>query len=297
MAALAYLVCAVVWGTTWYAIRVCIGDGGFPTYAAAALRFTLASAILVAIYLLGFARPGPRTRRELAWLGVCGLCNGGSYALIYSAETRVSGGLTAMLFGVFPLAVAILAVATRTERVRASSIIGSMVSAAGIAVLFWDRMSVSADQAVAVAMVLGGVLLSAIYSVILKREAGGQHPLATTAAFLLPTAVVLWCASLGLDDAPIPSAPAAAPVAALLYLGIVGSVLVFAAYFFLLKRVSLMTVTTLVFIEPTIAVVVDSIWEDDVTLSARSYAGGAIVLAGVAIHALVGRARRKAALS
>jgi len=25
----AYLACALIWGTTWYAIRVCIGEGGF----------------------------------------------------------------------------------------------------------------------------------------------------------------------------------------------------------------------------------------------------------------------------
>ena len=284
MTALAYILCAVVWGTTWFAIRVCIGEGGFPPFAAAALRFTAASAILVVIYAFGFARPGPRTRREVVWLGVCGVLNGGSYALIYAAETRVSGGLTAMLFGVFPLVVAILAVATRTEHVRASSIVGSIVSTAGIGVLFWDRLSVSSNQAVAVLMVLGGVVLSAIYSVILKREASKQHPLATTAGFLLPAAVVLWCVSFALDDAaPVPASPGLDPMLAMTYLAI-GSVVVFAAYFYLLKRVTLMTVTTLVFIEPVVAVIVDTIWEDQATLSTRSYVGGAIVLAGVAIH-------------
>lgn len=35
---LAYLALALIWGTTWHAIRVTIGPDGFPTMLAAALR-------------------------------------------------------------------------------------------------------------------------------------------------------------------------------------------------------------------------------------------------------------------
>ena len=34
------IVCALVWGTTWCAIRVCIGPGGYPPFLSTALRFT-----------------------------------------------------------------------------------------------------------------------------------------------------------------------------------------------------------------------------------------------------------------
>ena len=60
VAALAYVVCALVWGTTWYAIRVCIGPGGYPSFLSAALRFTIAAAILGAALALGIGKPRPR---------------------------------------------------------------------------------------------------------------------------------------------------------------------------------------------------------------------------------------------
>ena len=56
--ALAYLTLAIIWGTTWHAIRVSIGPAGFPTMLAAALRFTLA--LVVLIPLAWSVRPWPR---------------------------------------------------------------------------------------------------------------------------------------------------------------------------------------------------------------------------------------------
>src|SRR5688572_5006386 len=73
---LCYLVCAAVWSTTWFAIRVCIRAGdGYATFPAAALRFTIAAAILGAVVALGLGRPLPRGRRQIAWLVAAGVSN------------------------------------------------------------------------------------------------------------------------------------------------------------------------------------------------------------------------------
>jgi drug/metabolite transporter (DMT)-like permease len=291
VAVLAYLVCAVVWGTTWFVIRVCIGPDGYPPYAAAALRFTIAAVLLGAVWAVGIARPGPRTRRELWWTLAAGTFNAVGYALIYQAEQHIPGGVAALVFGTFPLAVAAIAVATRTERVRAPAVVGAMISVAGIAVLFWDRLAVSPDQALAVGLVAIAVLASASYSVILKRVTRDQHPLAATGAFCGVTAVLLWGGAVVGDTQPIPWPPPARPTIALLYLGVVGSALVFAAYMALLKRARLMAVSTLVFLQPIIALAADALWETQVRVVARTYVGGAIVLAGVAVNVFLGRPR------
>jgi drug/metabolite transporter (DMT)-like permease len=48
----AYLACALIWGATWFAIRVCIGPDAYPTLAAVALRFVIAFLILLPIALV-----------------------------------------------------------------------------------------------------------------------------------------------------------------------------------------------------------------------------------------------------
>jgi len=76
------------------------------------------------------------------------------------------------------------------------------------------------------------------------------------------------------------------PTAALLYLAVVGSAFVFGAYFYLIKHVTLMTASTLVLVEPIVALSVDAIGERDVVLGGRAYVGIGVTLVGIAISVL-----------
>jgi drug/metabolite transporter (DMT)-like permease len=283
-----YAGCALIWGTTWFAIRRCIGPGGYPTFAAAALRFAIASAVLGAIYASGRGRPGPKGRRQLAIVAACGVLCAVGYGLVYTAEESLSGGVAAVLYGTFPLCTALLATLGKVERVQRKAIAGSAVALVGIALVFADRFDVSHAQAVGVLLVLLSVFVSALYSTILKRVADDVNPVATTGVFLGTAAVVLGVFAAVFERQPVPWPPPAGPTVALLYLAVVGSVLVFAAYFYLMKRVSLMTVATLVLIEPIIALVVDAIGERDVVLGARAYGGILVTIVGVGVSVLGG---------
>ncbi len=278
-----YVVCALVWSTTWFAIRVCIGEGGYPTLPAAAIRFSIAALVLGALVWVGFGRPRPRGRRQLTWLAVAGAFNGLAYAMVYRAEDTLPGGVVAVVFGTYSLFTAIGAKLTSTERVRAMDVAAASLSLLGMAVIFWDRMSVSPEQAVGVLFGLGSVFASVVYNIIFKREANDVNPLSSTAVLLGVSALSLWLASLTRGPVELPWPPPAAPTAALLYLAILGSVVAFACYFYLLKRVSLMTASTLVLIQPVLALLVDAAFEEEVRLAGRNYLGVAITFGGVAL--------------
>jgi drug/metabolite transporter (DMT)-like permease len=283
LVALCYLVCALVWGTTWFAIRVCIGPDGFPTYAAAAIRFTLAAAFLLLLVRFGLGRPRPRTRRQFLALSLAGVFNAMAYACVYRAEENLPGGLMAVLFGTYPLFTALAAAATGTERVRRVDVGAALLSLGGMVILFWDRLSVSPDQAIAVVFAIGAVLATVAYNLVFKREAGGIHPLSSTAVFLSVASLALWPAALLESSQPVPLPLPLAPTVAILYLALFGSVLTFCCYFYMLERVSLMTSSTLALVQPITALVVDALWEDEVRLAARSYVGVALTIAGVAV--------------
>jgi len=285
----AYLACALIWGTTWFGIRVCIAPGGYPTYLAAALRFALAAGILVVLYAARVARPGPG-RREAWWLVLAGLLNAVGYGLVYTAEERIPGGLAAVLYGTAPLLMAIMASLARIERVSVGSVGAAALSLAGVFVIYRSRLAVSAAQAAGVGMILGSVVISNCYAMILKRHANRLHPLATTGSFLLVTALAMGAFAATRGE-PMPWPPPVRPTLALLYLGIVGSVIAFASYFYLLKRLELMTLSTLVFLQPLIALGADALWERQAELTTSTYVGVAITLAGVVAGVLVrGRA-------
>lgn len=281
LVAVSYLVCALVWGTTWFAIRVCIAEGGYPSLAGAALRFSVAAALLSLIVYVFKLGARVRSRRQQLWLCTAGLLNGANYALVYVGEETVPGGLAAVLFGTLPLMTGIIALWTRTERVTPAHIVGAVISLVGVAVVFWDGMQVSEQQAFGILLIMGGVLVSTLYSVVLKRETAQIHPLRATSWFLWVTTFFLWATAAIAGETSVPWPPPLRPTLALLYLAIFGSVFTFACYLYLLQRVTLMTTTTLVFIQPLIALVVDALWEEGGGIGPRGLFGAGLTLLGV----------------
>ena len=279
---LAYLVCAFVWGTTWRGIRVCIGEDGYPTISAAALRFLLAAILLAPLALRQKTWP---TRAQWPWLVVAGVLDAVGYALVYLGEERVPGGLAAVLFGTQPLILALLLTATRMEVVRWGDVAGALVSIGGVGVIFADRLDVSAQQAIGVGLILCSVLASTTYSMIMKRHGAGVHAFVSTWIFIAVTAICL-CIAAATRGFPVPWPPPLEPTLALLYLAIFGSVIAFATYFWLLSQVSLMTMSTLSFVLPIIALVVDALFETEVRLNARAYLGISVTLSGLAVSLL-----------
>ena len=277
---IAYLVCAFVWGTTWRGIRICIGEGGYPTMSAAALRFVLAAILLAPLAF----RAGPwPTRRQWPWLIVAGVLDAVGYALVYLGEGHdVAPGLAAVLFGTQPLILALLLTATRMERVGWGDLAGAIVSICGVGIIYLDRLDVSAMQATGVALVLGSVLASTIYSMVMKRHGEGVHALASTWIFLAVTAVCL-CAAAATRGFPVPWPPPLEPTLALFYLAVFGSVVAFTTYFWLLSQLSLMTMSTLSFVLPIIALAVDAIAGSDDSHDVGTYAGIAITLSGLVV--------------
>ena len=275
----AYAACAFIWGTTWFAIRVCIGPGGYGTYSALALRFAIATCVLLPI--AARTRPWPSGR---AWLPLvlAGVLDACGYLLVYVGEERISGGIAAVIYGTQPLVLALLLTATRMEPITRRHVIGAVVSIAGVAVLFWDRLDVSPRQAVGVLLVLGSVVVATSYSMIMKRHASRVPNVVATAIFLAITALVLGAIALAAGDA-IPWPPPVKPSLALVYLAVIGSVVAFLCYFWMLDRTSLVVASTLVFVFPLVALATDAAFERAITLGARSYLGAAITLSGLAV--------------
>src|SRR5213078_2728564 len=91
----------LIWGSTWLVIKV--GYGGLGPFNVAGVRFAIAAAVLNAMVPIVGAR-WPRGRSEwllILWVGV--LLFAGDYGLIYWGEQYIDSGLTAILFGTFPL--------------------------------------------------------------------------------------------------------------------------------------------------------------------------------------------------
>ena len=281
--ALAYLACALIWGTTWYGIRVCIGPGGYPTYAAAAWRFTISTIALAALWL-GFRRKiKTPSNSESKWILIAGLLSGVAYGLLYASEEQISGGLAAVISATSPLMAALLAMRMKIEAPRKSTIIGSLVAIAGVAFVFHDRMQISIAQASAVGILLFNSLLNSSSNILMKKHGHHVTPLASNTIFFGAAAIMLWAVSLCTGGNAIPNPLPLIPTLALLYLTLFGTLIAFASFFYLLKHTRLSTAMTLSFVTPMIALLIDAFFEKHNVLTPETYLGIAVVLAGVII--------------
>src|SRR3954469_16573461 len=93
---LGYALCCAIWGSTWLAIRVVVRD--IPPLRAAAVRFVIASAILLVIALARKA-PLPSARREWQSTLILGITMMAlPYGLLFWAEQHITSSITAVLY-------------------------------------------------------------------------------------------------------------------------------------------------------------------------------------------------------
>lgn len=290
MLALAYAFLCLVWSTTWQAIRVCLL--GYPPLFGAALRFLLATVLIAVVCILAQLRRRqplaelwlPRTP-HLGILGA-GLLNGLGYGCIYVAEQTLSGGTTAIVCASSPLFTLLAARLLGIEPLRIHRLFGLAIGVSGIGAIFWDGLRGSRDQFQA--MLLAGLAAAVIwplYGALLKRYANGISALLSTTYFLFYTALVLFTLSIGQRESftRFLGAPAAAHLA-FAYLTVVGSVLAWSIYLWLLQRLDLSVLSTLGLVQPLLALALDLALRET-QLQPRGYVGAALVLLGMALSA------------
>lgn len=277
----------LIWGSTWLAIKV--GYGGLGPFTVAALRFVIAAAVLSAIVPIVGAR-WPRGRSEWTLVVVVGvLLFGGDYGLIYWAEQYIDSGLTAILFGTFPLVTLLAAHAyVPGEQLTPRKIVGALLAFAGVATLFGDRINVNASALWPMAAVIGAVVCAAVSNVATKRHGGALHAAALNASTTMVGAICLGALALVTgEDLRLP--PDAQSWAAVVYLSLVGSVVAFLIYFSLLKTWASTTVSFFAVFTPIIAIVLGTLLLGE-RLSLWSLAGSALILTGVSLTLLRPRA-------
>ena len=285
-AALYALVC-LIWGSTWLAIKV--GLVGVPPFLGAGLRFLLAT-FLVGLVLAARGKRLVLTRDDktcVLSLGI--LVFWLDYAAVYWAETRISSGLTAILFSTMPLMTSLLsAYWTRSETLSGRKMAGILVGVLGTALLFWPQERLGLQQALGMLAALGGSLCAALNLVTMKKYGRHGDPFVLNFFGMGIGAACLLGMSAALERWPaVVWTPA--NVLAIVYLSVFGSVIAFWAYYVLIKRMDATLVSLTTLIIPIVALALGRAFLDE-TVTPLAVAGIATILAGVAVAVVPGRA-------
>jgi len=247
----------------------------------AGLRFSLAAAMLLAVMaVLRLALPRGRALAGALLYGVFNF--GGAFALAYYGLVRVHAGLGQTLLALVPLATLLLVVAWRQERLRAAAVAGTLLALAGIAVM--SRAPLREAVPLLSMLAIVGSALCFAQAAVLVRRFPRLHPVAMNAVGMTAGAALLVAGSAVAGES-IVLPRRAATWAALGYLVLVGSVVVFVLYLVVLRYWTASRAAYLFVLIPFVTVVL-SVWLDDEPVGAGLVFGGLLVLAGVYVGAL-----------
>jgi len=274
----AYITVCLVWGSTYLAIRVGVGE--IPPFLFAGLRHLIAGFLLALICALTgrhFPR-GWRAYRDQGLVGLLLLCIGNG--LLVWAEQWVTSGVAALILATVPIFTAcIVAMLPDGRRVGVLGWLGLLLGFAGVALLIQPSAPLGGHWLLGASTLILASFAWAAGSVYAQR-----HPVQ---ADLLPgislqmltggLAISLVAILAGQATEFHPTLPG---LAALAYLIVFGSLIAFSAYGYLLRHITAAKASTYGYINPLVAVILGALLLDE-HISVRILLALPLILSGV----------------
>jgi drug/metabolite transporter (DMT)-like permease len=274
---LALLTIYLVWGSTFIALAITVRD--LPPLLSMAIRHLLAGALLLAWALPRGDREGdrigaPQVLAGFVFGGLLFLIGHGSLAW---AQQTVPAGVAALLVGTIPIWMALLDRVFFGKRLRSSAYVGFVLGFVGLTFLLDPFGEGSIDRIGAMAIILGALAWSAgsLYS---RGAALPKRPLVSAGLGAICGGILLLIVSLAGGEL----GEATWSVDALLavgYLVVVGSLVGFTAYVWLLRVAPVSLVATYAYVNPIVAVALGWLLLGEAITLQMLVAGAAIVVA------------------
>ncbi|WP_439887681.1 DMT family transporter [Pseudomonas sp. MBLB4123] len=275
-----YLLTVLIWGTTWIAIKLQVGE--VAVAASIAYRFALAAAVLFAVLLLSGRLQRVDGRGQLICLaqGLCLFCL--NFLCFYTASQWIPSGLVAVIFSTATLWNALNARLFFKQRIAAKVLAGGALGLGGLLLLFWPQVAdhpASRESLLGIGLALLGTLCFSAGNMLSSlQQKAGLKPLTSNAWGMLYGAVMLAAICL-VSGTPFAFEWSTRYVGSLLYLAIPGSVIGFTAYLTLVGRLGPERAAYCTVLFPVVALNI-SVFAEGYQWSAPALLGLALVMLG-----------------
>jgi drug/metabolite transporter (DMT)-like permease len=281
-ARLVWLILCGIWGSTWLFIKLGLAD--LPPFTFAAVRFIFALGIIVTLIRIR-GIPLPRSRGDWGLLAITGVLSFGvNYGAVFWAEQYISSGLAALLQATTPAFGLVFAhFHLPGERLSWTRIGGVILGVLGVGVVFSNQLAVAGRQGLAgcVALILGSIAV-AYSNVLVKAYGSNLNPAVLAAGQMLFGLLLLLAAGLALEGNPFRFRWTPLALVTLLYLAVVGSVIAFLLYYWLVLHMDVTKSMLIALVTPVIAVLLGMIVLNE-EFGWRTLFGGAMIMLGIAL--------------
>ena len=285
----AYLAIIVIWSTTPLAIKWSGEGTGF--IVGVSTRMLIGAVLcLLLIRVLRIEMPWHKQARQAYLAGAMAVY--GAMLCVYWGAQYISSGLLSVIFGLTPLMTGIIVVVLGTEqRPGPMRMLGLAFALVGLLSIFGLKDAVGEAMVLGISGVLASVFLHSLSAVWLKQVAQGIPAMALTTGSLLisvPLYLVTWL----LMGAELPNELPLRAGASILYLGVIGSVLGYAMYFYALRHVSASKMALVTLITPVTALMLGQLLNNE-QIDTAVWTGTAMIMLGLSLHQWGDRLRFK----
>jgi len=283
-----WLILCGIWGSTWLFIKLGLAD--LPPLTFAGIRFLVASLILSALILARGVR-WPRSRRDWSLIAIVGLLQFTlNYGLVFWGEQYISSGLAAVLQSTFPAFGLVIAhLYLPSERLTTRKVIGVLMGVVGVAIIFSDQLTIAGHLALLGSVALVASAFFGAYSNVLvkayAREIDPQVLAAGQMIFGFPPLLIIGTATEG---NPFRFHWTMTAAISLAYLVVVGSVIAFALYYWLVRHMEVTKTMLIALVTPVVAVLLGMIVLHE-NLNWRLFVGAACIISGLGLIVLRNR--------
>jgi len=252
------IVLYLVWGSTYLGMKVAIGT--IPPFVMGCFRFIPAGILLSGVVLVRgrstIARPSLAQVRDSAIVG--GFLLIGGTGLVAWGEQTIPSGVAALLIGLMPMWLAIFGRVAYGERVHPLVAAGIAIGVLGIAILAWPVGGVGTlDPAGLLALVIAPVLWAAGTLYAARRAVLPRPALFATGIEMIAGGIGFGILALvtGETTGFELAAVSATSWFGIVYLIVVGSLIGFTTFAWLLTVAPLPRISTYAYVNPVVAVV------------------------------------------
>ena len=283
--AVAYVVVALIWGSTWGAIKIGVTD--VPPFVFAFARAVAVASVLT-ILALALRQPLPRSRFTLVVATIVGVINIGlTWAIIFWSEQFVPSGLVAVFGSAAPVWTALLAhFMVKGDRLSALKIFGLVLGLGGTILLIGAPDAADGTAGLVATGLLALMPITwAIAAILQSRYLTRVAPIPTVAVGTWVSALLL--APLALVQLPQGAHWTLASALAFVWLTLFGTCFAMVVSLWLYRKLRPTTITLIQVIVPAEAILIGTLWLGE-AVSIRMLAGAALVVAAVTLNAIAG---------
>ena len=276
----AFIAVVLIWSTTPLAVKWSGEGPGFIFGAFGRMAFAAVLCLLL-INAMRLKLPWHREARNTYLSATLGIY--GAMMCVYWGAQYISSGLIAVLFGLTPMVTALMArVWLQEQSLTAEKIAGMVFGLLGLVIIFGYGQASGSMESAGVAVVLLGVLLHAISIVWVKRSNTSLSGITVTSGALLLAVPLYFVSWLMIDGAPPVDLPDRA-LFSILYLGVIGSVIGFTLFYYVLKHMEANGVVLITLITPVLALLIGNTVNNE-QIGMNVLAGALMVLSGLVLH-------------